>query len=94
MEIKYNFPALLQAADDCKSAVGNLNSELTTLEGNIKNLVATWEGDAQAAYHTRQTEWKSAADDLSLLLGKIEKALRESAMKMQERERANKAKFQ
>ncbi len=93
MEIKYNFPLLNHAADQCGMGTKNLTGELDDLKRNIQPMLASWDGDAQAAYHARQTEWETAANDLRDLLGKIERALRESAIKMQQREHSNKAKF-
>jgi WXG100 family type VII secretion target len=94
MEIRYNFPQLLRAADDCSTAMKNMSGELDALEQGLQPLLATWDGDARLAYRRRQDEWNSAAQDLTVLLTRIEKALRESAQKMQMREKANKAKFE
>lgn len=94
MEIRYNFPALQKAADDCNRAVKNMQGELEGLKTQIQPMLSTWEGDARDAYFRRQSEWESAANDLRELLGRIERALRESAIKMQQREKANMAKFQ
>ncbi|WP_341718048.1 WXG100 family type VII secretion target [Micromonospora sp. FIMYZ51] len=93
MELKYNFAALNAAADNCGGAVRNMTSELEGLKSGIAPMLATWDGDAREAYFRRQTEWESAANDLRDLLGRIERALRESAATMQAREAANRAKF-
>ncbi|MEV2241789.1 WXG100 family type VII secretion target [Micromonospora sp. NPDC049891] len=92
-EIRYNFAGLNAAADSCNGAVRNMTGELDGLKSGIAPLLATWDGDAKEAYFQRQSEWESAANDLRDLLGRIEKALRESAAKMQAREAANRAKF-
>ncbi|MFY1635097.1 WXG100 family type VII secretion target [Solwaraspora sp. WMMB335] len=94
MDIRYNFAALNGAADNCGTAAKNMMAELDGLKTGIQPLVATWEGDAQSAYLTRQAEWESAANDLKDLLTRIETALRESAARMQAREAANQAKFE
>ncbi|GIJ79980.1 WXG100 family type VII secretion target [Micromonospora phaseoli] len=93
MEIRYNFAGLNAAADSCGGAVKNLTGELDGLKSGIAPLLATWDGDAREAYFRRQADWESAANDLRDLLGRIERALRESAAKMQAREAANRAKF-
>ncbi|MFI7648971.1 WXG100 family type VII secretion target [Micromonospora sp. NPDC049460] len=93
MEIRYNFGALNAAADSCGGAMRNLTGELDGLKSGIAPLLATWDGDAREAYFRRQNDWEAAANDLRDLLGRIEKALRESAVKMQAREAANRAKF-
>jgi len=94
MDIRYNFPALTSAADSCNAASRNMMSELEGLKSGIQPLLATWDGEAQTAYLRRQTEWESAANDLKDLLSRIENALRESAIRMQAREAANRAKFE
>lgn len=94
MDIRYDFAALNGAADNCGAAAKNMMSELDGLKTGIQPLVATWEGSAQTAYLARQTEWESAATDLNDLLTRIEKALREAAVRMQAREAANRAKFE
>ena len=94
MEIKYNFPQLNMAADNCASKVSNMTAELDGLKQSLQPMLATWDGDARTAYYQRQGEWDAAAGDLRDLLTKIEKALRESGIKMQARESANKAKFE
>lgn len=92
-EIRYNFAGLNAAAESCNGAVRNMTGELDGLKSGIAPLLATWDGEAREAYFTRQAEWESAANDLRDLLGRIERALRESAEKMQVREAANRAKF-
>lgn len=93
-EIRYNFPMLLGAADSCASQVKHMTSELDGLKQRLQPMLSTWDGDARQAYYTRQSQWESAASDLRDLLGRIERALRESATKMQQREAANKSKFE
>lgn len=93
MEIRYDFGALNAAADSCGSSLKTMNGELDGLKSSIAPLLATWDGDAREAYFRRQSEWESAANDLRDLLGRIERALRESAARMQAREAANRAKF-
>ncbi len=92
-EIRYNFAGLNAAAESCNGAVRNMTGELDGLKSGIAPLLATWDGEAREAYFQRQTEWESAANDLRDLLGRIERALRESAAKMQAREAANRGKF-
>jgi early secretory antigenic target protein ESAT-6 len=91
--IAYDFAMLNQAADDCKSAVGNITTTLGDLEKTANNLLSTWTGSAQGAYHQRQTEWNQAGTDLKDLLSKIEKTLRETAMRMASSEHKNKQRF-
>lgn len=91
--IAYNFNQLNTAAEDCRSSVSNMTSQLDTLESNIQPMLGSWDGEAREAYYQRQREWDKAAADLRDLLGRIEGALRKSAENMQARERANTSKF-
>jgi WXG100 family type VII secretion target len=55
--------------------------------------VATWQGDAQQAYQVRQTRWREAAENLSVMLRDIKRALDESAADYLNTENRNKALF-
>jgi WXG100 family type VII secretion target len=70
-----------------------MQSELADLEKGIQPLLHTWDGAAKDAYHQRQSEWNSASQDLSQLLGQIKAGVVKSAEIMQAREQANKQKF-
>jgi WXG100 family type VII secretion target len=91
--MRYSFPALLAAADHCKSAAGQVSGTHDELKGRVQTMAASWDGDAQGEYLKRQKQWDDATTDMVSLLGQIERALRASAESMQGREKANAAKF-
>jgi 6 kDa early secretory antigenic target len=93
-EIVVNFPMLHRAAEDIGSALKRMNSELDDLKRGIQPMVSTWDGGAQNAYLSRQSEWERASQDLSVLLTQIQGAVVKSAEIMQAREKSNIAKFQ
>jgi WXG100 family type VII secretion target len=92
-EIIVQFPALLKASGDISNAVKTMNSELEGLKQGIQPLLATWDGEAQASYHQRQSQWEVAATDLNTLLNGIKSAVDRSAEIMMAREKANMQKF-
>ncbi len=40
--------------------MANAGTRLDALKATISPMVATWEGDAQAAYQVQQTKWDTA----------------------------------
>ena len=92
-EIVVEFAALNQAAADISTALSSMQSELDTVNQQVQPLLASWQSDAQEAFHQRKTEWESAANDLHQLLNGIKGAVLKAAEIMAAREQANVAKF-
>lgn len=88
-----NFAALEQASADIAHAMGELETQLTQLERDAAPLVATWSGEAKAAYDARQAKWRAASLDLASLLRDIKIAVDESAADYMSTERANASLF-
>lgn len=84
-----NFAALEQASADIAHAMAELDAQLGQLERDAAPLVATWSGDAKAAYDARQAKWRAASVDLANLLRDIKIALDESAADYLATEHAN-----
>jgi 6 kDa early secretory antigenic target len=84
-----NFAALEQASADIAHAMAELDTQLGQLERDAAPLVATWSGDAKAAYDARQAKWRAASVDLANLLRDIKIALDESAADYLATEHAN-----
>jgi WXG100 family type VII secretion target len=74
-----NFPALQKASADIQTALNSMETQLGQLERDAAPLVSTWDGDAKAAYEQRQARWRSAANDLSVMLRDIKVAVDDSA---------------
>lgn len=74
-----NFAAMRTAGDHIQAAIATLDDQLGQLERDAAPLVATWSGEARAAFDVRQRQWRSAATELSHLLVEIRRALEESA---------------
>jgi early secretory antigenic target protein ESAT-6 len=84
-----NFAAMEQASADIQGAITFMENELGTLESDAAPLVATWGGDARAAYDERQARWRAAAANLTTMLRDIRRALDESAVDYATTERHN-----
>lgn len=93
-DIIVNFGMLRSAAEDIRSTVSTMNRELDDLKQSLQPMLATWDGEAQQAYHVRQAQWDAAATDLNTLLSQIQNAVTRSAEIMEARERGNLARFE
>ncbi len=89
-----NFAGLQTASSNIEIAIKTLNEQLSQLERDAAPLVATWDGDAKVAYEGRQRQWRSAATELSAMLGDIKRALDESAAEYQRTENRNRQLFE
>lgn len=92
-ELLVQFGQLQAAAGHIDTAIGALHNQLGDLESAAKPLVATWNGDAQAAYQQRQQQWTRAAQDLTQILQNIKKALEESTQEYIQTEKTNTSLF-
>jgi ESAT-6 family protein len=84
-----NFPALQKASADIQVALNNLESQLGQLERDAAPLIASWDGDAKSSYEQRQARWRSAANDLAVMLRDIKVAVDDSAADYLDTERRN-----
>ena len=73
--IVLSFSALHAAAAAISGNLTKLRARLDQLEGDLQQLVATWSGDAQAAYLIQKKQWEQAAQDLAVMLQSIVIAL-------------------
>lgn len=91
--LRVEFGALHHASESITTALRSLQGQLDQLERDAAPLVSTWQGDAQQAYHLRQTRWREAADHLSVMLRDIKRALDDSAAEYLRTERDNTVMF-
>jgi 6 kDa early secretory antigenic target len=92
-QIVVQFAQVQSAAADCRATVSSMTSQLDDLRNQLAPMVATWEGDAQAAYRACQAKWDAAAADIRDLLGRIASACDTSAEIMATTEQANANRF-
>ena len=77
--LRVDFSALAGAGADIKSAIDEMDSQLSQLNADGARLAAGWEGDAKAAYAERQRKWTQASEDLKAILRGIQGAVNQSA---------------
>jgi WXG100 family type VII secretion target len=88
-QLLVQFGALEAASQHISKAVSTLHSKLADLESAAGPLVQAWDGAAKNAYAQRQAQWRSAADDITSILGRINSALDESKAQYASTERSN-----
>src|SRR5688572_12455385 len=76
--MKVDFGMMQTAVGDLDRAITQLDTKLADLDKQARPLVATWQGQAQAAYNERQLAWTKSANELKAVLMSIKKALNES----------------
>ncbi|MGI4894999.1 MAG: WXG100 family type VII secretion target [Janthinobacterium lividum] len=70
--VRVNFNSLATAGADLSAGVASAGTRLENLKGAIAPMVATWDGDAQIAYHEQQTKWDTAWVDLTDALKQLQ----------------------
>ena len=93
-DLVVTFAMLRTAAEDIQSTVDSFNSQQDALKQSLAGIVTTWEGDAKTQYAAKQSQWDTAAVDLTTLLGTIKNAVIASADAMQAREMSNMQRFE
>lgn len=89
-----NWSSLANASQQIQSAVNKLDADLADLDSAGKKLLGTWSGEAQTAYHQRQTTWETSANDLKQILQSIKNAVDQAASGYQETEKRATNRFQ
>jgi early secretory antigenic target protein ESAT-6 len=90
-QIRVNFNSLSTAVSDIATGVASAGTRLDDLRAAIAPMVATWQGDAQAAYQVQQTKWDTAWNDLTSALQQFQTATDTSNADYQAGENANTA---
>jgi 6 kDa early secretory antigenic target len=87
--IKVTFSALDGAQANLATAAGRMTEQLEALKRYLAPMVATWHGDAVEQYQVRQQQWDRAAQDMTLVLAQIGRALAAANESYLQVERAN-----
>lgn len=75
-KLHVQFEDLSEAADVLDSVAQLLQEHLTELDGVVKRLAETWEGDAHDAFHSYYREWESASRNLHRALRELHRTVR------------------
>lgn len=92
--IRYEFPQLVQGADDIGVAMQTMRSKLEELDTSLRTKLANWDGGAFGSYDQTKLAWDGAARNIENLLNSISQAVVNSSDRMAAQEMANAAKFQ
>lgn len=92
--IRVEFPALWQAAQDIEFAVGHMNTSIGDLNTSLSSKLAEWEGDAPTAYGKAKTDWNNAAAEIDRLLTSVKNAVNASNERMAAAELNNSLRFE
>ena len=71
MDMKVNFAALATASADINTRANGIQSRLDEMDTELQQLVANWEGDAQAAYVAAKADWNQGMIGLREVLTAI-----------------------
>lgn len=78
MELKVNHGALDGASGDLASGAANIQSELDTMDAELQQLKANWEGDAQLAYQDAKARWTEGMNGMRQVLADISRMVTEA----------------
>lgn len=87
--INVNFAALEELRRDLDNHTKFLNSQLETMDKNMKELVVKWGGDAMELYERENQQINAALDSLEQTLAKIGTAVDAAREQYIEGERLN-----
>lgn len=68
MELKVNHGALDGASGDLASGGANIQSAPDTMDAELQQLKANWEGDAQMAYQDAKARWTEGMNGMRQVL--------------------------
>ncbi|PBC69553.1 WXG100 family type VII secretion target [Streptomyces sp. TLI_235] len=78
---------------DLRKATNDIRQQLSQLEGNVKQLVAHWSGDAVQNYEIKQKDWNDACARLEAALANSGRTLENVFHNTQSVERSNASMF-
>lgn len=74
-EIHVQFESLQAGQAGIAKTYSALTATLTQLESDLKPMIETWSGDAQAAYLVQKKNWDDGAEALAQVLNNIGRAV-------------------
>jgi 6 kDa early secretory antigenic target len=78
-QVVVNAQVLDEGASDTEALAGQIEQQLSDLQGYLAPLVASWTGEASSDYQALQQRWNTTAGDLHAVLREIAGALRTAA---------------
>jgi WXG100 family type VII secretion target len=79
MVIRAQWADMRQASADIATTVGQMDSEMATLERTLLNSYQTWDGPTRQAFDNARLEWRAIQADLHTRLALVGRATSGSA---------------
>lgn len=87
MTIQITYGTVTAAAEDIRGSATQIGSQLDQLNAKVKKVVATWDGEAQAAYNAKHAGWDAEVTGLKTTLMQIATALDQATAGYQQTDR-------
>ncbi|MDG9704475.1 WXG100 family type VII secretion target [Streptomyces sp. DH37] len=87
MTIKITYGTVTAAADDVRRVASELEGQLNALNARVTSVVATWDGEAQNAFHRKHKGWEENVNGLNTTLKAIAAGLDNAAAGYQRTDR-------
>ena len=81
--------AVLSATGAVRTTIGRIQSEVTSLDGQLANLQGSWTGQASSAFVAVVTDWKTTQHRVEETLAAINAALTQAGQQYADIEQAN-----
>ena len=65
------FGTLQQGEADFQRTYSSLQTEVSSLESQLRSSLSRWDGSAQAAYYQAQTQWNAAMANMAQILSQL-----------------------
>ena len=65
------FAALEQGEADFQRTYSSLQSEVSSLESQLRSSLSRWDGSAQTAYYQAQVQWNAAMASMAQVLSRL-----------------------
>lgn len=82
--IHYDFGGIAQSAAEIDTHVAAFDGHKADLDANVRKLLGSWEGQAQASYQTTQAKFDQAYAELTQVLQTISRKVKEGNDAMNE----------
>ena len=93
-DIKVSFSAIQQLATDVQNESNKIQSSLDTLDGEVKKLYGSWDGQAQQAYQNSKAKWDQKMADMHSILQELHGKVGEAGIQYQNTEARNASRFE
>jgi 6 kDa early secretory antigenic target len=88
------FGTLADGESQFVAAYNSLSSTVNNLDGELRSSLATWDGQAQAAYYEAKSIWDKAVADMAAVIQGLSSVLGSANDNYQTAERTNASMFQ